>query len=239
MKQNRLLGIACVVVGIAIILVVVMFYDKHAEYKKEKKNESGIEKLDLNSFITEDGGMRVSFSEVILSPIEEQRKLIVFKQIAKVNYTIEDRVFEAIDVDMLKQNQTVYYEAEGSFVVNLEEVTKEDIVEDKEKKLITIYVPHPKLDSIEIDPNRITFDDADKGTLVFTNLKITINDYVDIQKELQNRLQEKLDTTANGQEADDAAKEMVKQVYEPVIKAVDSDYDVVIDFKETSAETEE
>lgn len=38
-------------------------------------------------------------------------------------------------------------------------------------------------------------------------------------------------TASNGQKADDIALEMVKKVYEPVIKAIDSGYSVNIEFK--------
>ena len=43
------------------------------------------------------------------------------------------------------------------------------------------------------------------------------------------RLEDKFDTVANGQVADDLALEMVKEVYEPIVKAIDRKYDVVVE----------
>ena len=51
-------------------------------------------------------------------------------------------------------------------------------------------------------------------------------------KELQKRFKAKLDTSANGQEADRTAKEKVKEIYEPVVKAVDPEYCVEVEFAE-------
>ena len=36
---------------------------------------------------------------------------------------------------------------------------------------------------------------------------------------------------ANGQEADSLAIKMVKEIYEPIVKAIDNRYSVVVEFK--------
>lgn len=56
-------------------------------------------------------------------------------------------------------------------------------------------------------------------------------DYNTIEKDLRSRLEEKFDTVANGQAADDLALKMVKEVYEPIVKAVDRRYSVIVQFK--------
>ena len=58
-----------------------------------------------------------------------------------------------------------------------------------------------------------------------------MRDYNVIAKELRTRLEEKFNTAANGQEADDLALKMVKEVYEPIVKAIDRRYDVIVQFK--------
>ena len=52
-----------------------------------------------------------------------------------------------------------------------------------------------------------------------------------IEQELRARLEEKFDTAANGQEADEIALRMVREVYEPVVRAVDKRYSVVVEFQ--------
>ena len=51
-----------------------------------------------------------------------------------------------------------------------------------------------------------------------------------IEKELRDRLEAKFDTIENGQKADTIALEMVKEVYEPLIKAIDSSYQLYVEF---------
>ena len=62
-------------------------------------------------------------------------------------------------------------------------------------------------------------------------VELTVADYNAIEKELRTRLEDKFDTVANGQKADDIALEMVKEVYEPIVKAIDRRYDVLVEFK--------
>ena len=54
---------------------------------------------------------------------------------------------------------------------------------------------------------------------------------VDKEKELRNRLEAEFDTVSNGQKADTIALEMVREVYEPLVKAIDSSYKLYVEFK--------
>lgn len=63
------------------------------------------------------------------------------------------------------------------------------------------------------------------------DIKLTVADCNAIERELRARLEEKFDTAANGQAADDLAIKMVKEVYEPVVKAVDRRYSVIVQFR--------
>jgi len=53
-----------------------------------------------------------------------------------------------------------------------------------------------------------------------------------IEKDLRTRLEKKFDTAANGQAADDLAIKMVKEVYEPIVKAIDRRYTVIVEFSQ-------
>ena len=70
-----------------------------------------------------------------------------------------------------------------------------------------------------------------KGLLARGDIELTVADYNAIEKELRTRLEDKFDTVANGQKADDLALKMVKEVYEPIVKAIDRKYDVIVEFK--------
>ena len=119
----------------------------------------------------------------------------------------------------------------GYFVVDLDNLTKENIIQDKKNKTITIQIDHAYLQAIEIDPNKIIIDEVKEGLLARGDIELTVKDYNAIEKQLRNRLEEKFNTAANGQNADAIALKMVKEVYEPIIKAIDSSYTLYIEFK--------
>ena len=191
----------------------------------------GIEQIDLNTIYLQASKVEVSFSDVILSGQNETRKLIVSTQKGTVTTKLTDRLIKQLDFDFLKKTQTVSYTGTGYFVVDLDNLTAANVIEDKEKKTVTIQIDHAYLQAIEIDPNHIIIDEVKEGLLARGDIELTVADYNAIEKELRDRLEEKFNTAANGQKADELAVKMVKEVYEPVVKAIDRRYSVIVEFR--------
>ena len=226
--KKKLLVIGCGLLIFLSCLIVCLYWNKLPE-KVGYKDQ--LEEVDPNMLVLSDPTIKVTFEEVILSQPTETRKLVVFEQKATVKAKVEDRVFEHIDWSALTRSQTVSYTATGSFVVDLSNLSENDIVDDKDNKILTIRIDHPKLDKIEVDPNKIKIGDTQRGLLTFGNIKLTLEDYISIEKSIQKRLKAKFDTSANGQKADDIALQMVKELFAPIVKAVDDSYTLVIEFK--------
>ena len=191
----------------------------------------GIEQIDLDTIYLSASGVEVNFSDVILSDHKETRKLIVSTQEGKVSTELTDRLIKQLDFNFLKKTQTISYTGTGYFVVDLDNLTASNIIEDKEKRIITIKIDHAYLQAIEIDPNKIIIDEVKEGLCARGDIELTVSDYNAIEKDLRNRLVKKFDTAANGQEADAIALKMVKEVYEPIVKAIDRRYSVIVEFK--------
>lgn len=191
----------------------------------------GIEQIDLDTIYLNASGVEVNFSEVILSDHKETRKLIVSTQEGKVSTELTDRLIKQLDFNFLKKTQTVSYTGTGYFVVDLDNLTAANIIEDKETRTITIKIGHTYLQAIEIDPNNIIIDEVKEGLFARGDIELTVSDYNAIEKDLRNRLIEKFDTASNGQKADELALKMVKEVYEPIVKAIDRRYSVIVEFK--------
>lgn len=185
----------------------------------------------MDTIYLKDSGVEVNFSDVILSDQNEMRKLIVSTQQGTVTTELTDRLIQKLDFDFLKKTQTVSYTGTGYFVVDLDNLTAANVIEDKEKKTITILIDHAYLQAIEIDPNNIIIDEVKEGLLAHGDIELTVRDYNVIAKDLRTRLEEKFNTASNGQKADDLALKMVKEVYEPIVKAIDRRYDVIVQFK--------
>lgn len=191
----------------------------------------GIEQIDLDTIYLKSSGVEVNFSDVILSRQNETRKLIVSTQTGTVTTKLTDRLIKQLDFDFMKKTQNVSYTGTGYFVVDLDNLTTANVIEDKDKKTVTILIDHAYLQAIDIDPNNIIVDDVKESLLAWGDIKLTVADCNAIERDLRTQLEEKFNTAANGQAADDLAVKMVKEVYEPVIKAIDRRYSVVVQFK--------
>ena len=231
MKNTQLYWNAAAGTLAALVLAVIIWGCAHGAGPLRVEVSDGIEPVDLDTVYLSPSGVEVNFSDVILSRQHETRKLIVRTQNGTVSTKLTDRLINQLDFDFMKKTQNVSYTGTGCFVVDLDRLTAANVVEDKEKKTVTIRIGHAYLESIDINPNNIIIDDVKEGLLAWGDIKLTVADYNTIERELRARLEEEFDTAANGQAADEAALRMVKEVYEPVVKAIDRRYSVVVQFQ--------
>lgn len=228
--KNKVLSY--VAYGLLAALIIVIIWGITQKQSEEQDTYSdGIEQIDLDTIYLKNSGVEVSFTDIILSDQNETRKLIVSTQSGTVSTELTDRLIQKLDFNFMKKTQKVSYTGTGYFVVDLDNLTAANIVEDKDKKTVTIRIDHAYLQAIEIDPNKIIIDEVKESLLARGDIELTVTDYNAIEKELRSRLEAKFNTAANGQKADDLALKMVKEVYEPVIQAIDRRYSVIIEFK--------
>ena len=230
MQKITIQKIICIIlaIGICATLIWGLF---NREKVLRNTYDDGIEQIDIDSIYLTGSGVQVDFSEIIIGTPEETRKLIVSTQEATVSTQLTDNLIKKLDFDFLKKTQKVSYTGKGYFVVDLDNLTKDNIIQDKQNKTITIQIDHAYLQAIEIDPNKIIIDEVKEGLLARGDIELTVKDYNTIEKELRNRLETKFNTAKNGQKADTIALRMVKDVYEPLIKAIDSAYSLYVEFK--------
>ena len=228
--KNKVLTITCYVLVAAIALTLLWGLVNGKHVFKDTYSD-GIEQVDLDTIYLQGSKVEVDFSEVIIGTQEETRKLIVSTQEATVSTELTSELIRQLDFDFLKKTQKVSYTGKGYFVVDLDNLTKENIVQDKQEKAVTIKIDHAYLQAIEIDPEKIIIDEVKEGLLARGDIKLTVKDYNAIEKELRNRMEEKFNTAENGQKADAIALQMVKEVYEPVIRAIDPGYELYVEFQ--------
>lgn len=228
-KQKRYNLTVCILAGLLVAVLIAGLLRENNPLRMDMSD--GIEQIDLDTIYLKSSGVEVNFSEVILTDHKETRKLIVSTQEGKVSTELTDRLIKQLDFSFLKKTQTVSYTGTGYFVVDLDNLTAANIIEDKEKRTITIKIDHAYLQAIDINPNSIIIDEVKEGLLARGDIELTVADYNAIEKDLRTRLEKKFDTAANGQKADDLALKMVKEVYEPIVKAIDRRYSVIVEFK--------
>ena len=127
--KRKALGIFCGILAAAIIGILIWGMNATTTVFSETYND-GVEQIDINTIYLENSGVEVDFSEVLLSNQEETRKLIVSTQEAAVSTELSDKLIQKLDFDFLKKTQKVSYTGTGYFVVDLDNLTKESIVQD-------------------------------------------------------------------------------------------------------------
>ena len=229
MKKKILLGASGLLLLASLVILIWGIYNRRALF--QEPYDDGVKQIDLNTIYLGNSGVEVNFAEVLLGKQNETRKLIVSTQEATVSMELSDRLINKLDFDFLKKTQKVSYKGKGYFVVNLDDLNEDSIVQDSENKIVTIRIDHAYLQALEIDPNKIVVGDVKETLLARGDIELSMADYKEIEKELVKRMKTKFDTSEQGQIADATALQMVKEVYEPVIKAIDRSYSVVVEFK--------
>lgn len=228
--KERKVEIACIALVIAILGILIWGMVSGGQESAEAYND-GIVQVDLDSIYLADSGVEVDFSEVLVGQQQETRKLIISTHEVTVSTELSSSLIKQLDFDFLKKTQRVTYAGTGYFVVDLDSLTRASIVEDKENKTITIKIDHPHLQLIDIDPDKIIVDEVQESLFARGDIKLTVNEYNEIEKNLINQMEIELNTAENGQIANQAALRMVKEVYEPIVKAIDSRYSVEVEFR--------
>ena len=228
--KRLILNIAIVMLLVASAASVIIGMKSNNEMSDTSISDN-LEFDDSNILQLDDSNARVSFSDVILSQQEETRELVVSTQEATESVQVKKRLIQALDVGFTEKSQMVTYTATGLFIVNLDTLTDEDVVVNDVNKTVTIKIEHARLKDIVIDPDKVMIGDVEESLLNRGDVSITLQDYNEIEKELKSKLETALNVGENLQEADDNALKAVKKVYEPVIKAVNSDYELVIAFQ--------
>ena len=211
-------------------LLIIIIGGKSIE-KPSDSYDDGVKQLDANTIVLESGKVRVDFSKILLSNQEEMRKLIVVTQEATASYKLSKNLIKNTTLSITQKEEEVHYTAEGYFTVDLSKVTAQDIIDDEESKTLTIVVEEPELEAITIDPEKIYSDNKKNGLFAWGNLEITIEDYRNIEINLQSRLEKAFNTSSNLEMAKKNGLSMVAAVYEPIVKAIDDEYSVVVKYK--------
>lgn len=228
--KTKILRIICIILLLATFTTVIWGLINKKTTIQETFSD-GIQQIDLDTIYLTDSKVQVDFSEVIIGKHKETRKLIVSTQEATVYTELTDQLIQKVDFDFMKKTQKISYTGKGYFVVDLDDLTKDHIIDDKKTKTLTIRIGHAYLETLEIDPEKVIIDDVKESLLAKGDIELTVKDYNSIEKELADRLEKKFNTAENGQNADATALRMVKEIYEPIIKAIDPAYTVSIEFR--------
>ena len=175
------------------------------------------------------GYTAADFEEAILGDSSKLKKLEVFKQnISDVSQITDTGL---LNWDIFTKNQLITYNGTVVYTVDLSSLKKGDILFDDETKTITLRIPHAKQEEINIPEDQIQFGDTTKGLLAFGDIKMTAEQAAQVQSEARKKMQQKLDDDNVLEMADRFAKLSVWELYTPIIKGVQKDYSLEVEFR--------
>lgn len=224
---NIIFGV-CVVLAISVLVFGIAKSKKKSE---DIKNGKGfVAGFDDDEIYHLNERTVVDFYDPIIEQFNKESQLVVSSADASIDLNL--RQTGIIDIGLLNKSQKIKYKGTGRFYVDMSELSESDIIVDEEQKTITLMVPHTKLLPVEIDPNRFESEDAKKGFLAFGDLKFTPKEYNDLQTEVKTKLEKSINVKENRLKADENAVEEIIKIYEPIVKALDDEYFVNVEFKE-------
>lgn len=168
------------------------------------------------------------FQPVIIEKFHEESELVVCS--VEATETLDLKQMGILDWSILNKTQTLKYKGIGTFYVDLSSLGEKNIRLDDDKKTVIIEIPHTKMAPVEIDPEKFEAGETQKGLLAFGELKFTPQEYNNLEKEVRSRIERAVHTEENRKKADDNAVAEMKKIYEPVVKMIDDDYSVEIEF---------
>ncbi len=168
------------------------------------------------------------FSDVVLGEARGKSEFIVLEQ----DVEIETKTSRSLaNISFFTKTQTMRTYGTGAYSVDLSKIQDTDIVVDNEKQTVLINIPRATLFSVTPDYDNTQFGDIERRSfLAFGDIEMTQQEQIDIQAVILDAMFEELETTSQFEKADQFAKTKVLELFEPVVKAVSSDFTVRIGF---------
>lgn len=223
------------VITIVLVLVIVLFIgNKMDNFKEDLKQFVTFEDpsishdliLDDDAFL---GYTAADFEEAIITNSTKIKKIEVYEQEVSDTVTLTDTGL--FNWAIFSKCQLIVYKGNVVYTVDMSDVDIYDIKVDNDNKIISLYIPYPVQEAININENDIQFGDVEKGLLAFGDIGLTIEQASQIQEEARNKMQMKLDDTDAINTAMRFGKLVVWEMYSPIVKSVAKDYSLEVSYK--------
>ncbi len=175
----------------------------------------------------------IQIKNVVLGEARQRKELLVLERDIQV-----ESVWESTwgGLEIFKKAKKIISFGTGYFNIDLGGIADGNIKVDHEKKVVTILVPHSKLNSISIDEGKTQYEDTQKGLLSFGELKLTLEQQGLLKKSVEDSMRVELLKPEMLTQADSVGKLMVGEIYQPLVSAISAEYYVDVDFVADSCE---
>jgi len=193
--------------------------------------ETAVEDRDLTLINHRIFGYKAAdFAEAVLGDEEQLRKLEVYsREVSDVATLVQTGLF---NVKAFTKTQYITYNGKAVYTVDLSGLKADDITLDEETKTVTMKVPAPQLEPINIPSEDIQIGDIEKGSpLAFGDIKLTPVQQTQVETAAKDRMLEKLEKENAADDAKAAAEHSIWEIFQPVVSNLSSKYKLKVEFK--------
>ena len=192
--------------------------------------ETAVEDRDLTLINHRIFGYKAAdFAEAVLGDEEQLKKLEVYsREVSDVSTLTQAGLFK---IKAFSKYQLITYNGKAIYTVDLSGLKADDITLDEETKTVTIKVPAPVLEPINIPSENIQFGEVEKEAFAFGNIKLTPEQQAEVETQAKERMLQKLEDEKVIEDAKIAAEHSIWEIFQPVISNLSSRYTLKIEFK--------
>ena len=236
-RKGWLARIRTFFVGIIIGMLILSLFTAYMHslsikdtFKALFTTETAVEDHDLTLINHKIFGYKAAdFAEAVLGKDEELKKLEVYsREVSDVTTITQAGLFK---IRAFSKYRLITFNGKALYTVDLSGLKKSDITLDEETKTVTMKVPAPVLEPINIPSEDIQFGDVESGGLAFGNIKLTPEQQAEVETQAKDRILKKLEDENVIEDAKVAAQHSIWEIFQPVIAEMSSKYTLKIEFK--------
>lgn len=164
---------------------------------------------------------------IIAGQSREKAELIVYEQDLEVESEVSNTL---LNISWFQKTQTIHTFGTGIYVVDLSNLTADDITVDEKTNTITVRVPHVYLKLVNIDITKTTFDDIDRNIFGWGDIKLTPEQTQVLQADVQNVMEEECKKAEYITLAEESGSEQIRNIYLAALSQLNADTTINIVF---------
>ena len=225
------------IVGIIVGMLILTLFTAYMHglavkdtFKALFTTETAVEDHDLTLINHRIFGYKVAdFAEAILGDEEQLKKLEVYsREVSDVVTLTQAGLFK---IKAFSKYQLITYNGKAVYTVDLSGLKADDITLDEETKTVTMKVPEPQLEPINIPSENIQFGEVEKEAFAFGNIKLTPEQQAEVETQAKARMLEKIEAENVIEDAKAAAERSIWEIFQPMISNLSSKYKLKVEFK--------
>lgn len=187
------------------------------------------------------------YKSMPLSPEDNKSALKFQLQESIVNGMSKKMEFIPLEVDLtekiiideswgqlavFKKLQNIEYFGKGIYAIDLSTITKDSVIVDTTNNAITLYISKPFVKTCSLQEEKTLFQSTEKGLLRFGEITLTSQEQMAINKEVNERMMERMKDKELNSKAMESSKIMIRDFILSLSEAlIPQPYEIIIEFK--------